>query len=557
MIFGCSFCGEVKEVEKISEKYVCEECFEKACLNNAALFGYKWWRKTLGSQDKYEDNIDKILKIKIEEIRYKFKDVQTQKDKLLENLRQEIKLRLQFYRKDEIFIALLAIKECIRRSLIMKTGNQDWLIISDASIVNLLMKFTSEICDFENHSICELENGYSNFVNMILLARRYNMIIENIGLMHGKDVQLKDICFEPVQTNETERYFDIYLENGLYEKPEDYKIRNEGLLKRLENENKTPDKILDGLSNLLNLEFGLIREKYQLLSVVLLRMEFPEEEDFYEFVDGKKGLFQDIPIFVMRKTMLQSICEKETMEALLNTFSINRNIVNDIETNELELFCFYEVDEFVVFGNFDFTQTISMFEKFLLSGHYIDFYKNNISQNKEIRKAQNTLSKYFSASVADYLLSCGYDLPMEIYSGIKIPRAEIEKIDVKGKNILINEQNEKMGDIDVLALNQEKKEILIFELKFYKPAMSMNDMLSRDRSLIESKNVFRHIKEREEAVRRNVDEVVNFILGERKTGYIAKSVLLTARANYYGIQEKEVEYLTWTQFLKKAKTKEL
>ena len=83
--------------------------------------------------------------------------------------------------------------------------------------------------------------------------------------------------------------------------------------------------------------------------------------------------------------------------------------------------------------------------------------------------------------------------------------------------------------------------------------MSMNDMLSRDRSLIESKNVFRHIKEREEAVRRNVDEVVNFILGERKTGYIAKSVLLTARANYYGIQEKEVEYLTWTQFLKKAK----
>lgn len=103
MIFGCSFCGEVKEVEKISEKYVCEECFEKACLNNAALFGYKWWRKTLGSQDKYENNIDKILKIKIEEIRYKFKDVQTRKDKLLENLRQEIKLRLQFYRKDEIY----------------------------------------------------------------------------------------------------------------------------------------------------------------------------------------------------------------------------------------------------------------------------------------------------------------------------------------------------------------------------------------------------------------------------------------------------------------------
>ncbi len=76
---------------------------------------------------------------------------------------------------------------------------------------------------------------------------------------------------------------------------------------------------------------------------------------------------------------------------------------------------------------------------------------------------------------------------MEIYSGIKIPRAEIEKIDVKGKNILINEQNEKMGDIDVLALNQEKKEILIFELKFYKPAMSMNDISLWDRSTVNLK----------------------------------------------------------------------
>lgn len=145
-------------------------------------------------------------------------------------MRQEIKLRLQFYQKDEIFIALLTIKECIRRSLIMKTCNQDWLIISDVAVVNLLMKFTSEICDFENYSICQLENGYSNFVNMILLARRYRMIIENIGLIHGKDVQLEDICFEPIQTEKTERYFDIYLENGLYEKPEDYKIQNEGLL---------------------------------------------------------------------------------------------------------------------------------------------------------------------------------------------------------------------------------------------------------------------------------------------------------------------------------------
>lgn len=547
----------MKNVEKVSEKYVCKECLKKVCLNSAALDGYQWWIESLNFQDGYENNIDRILNNKISKIIYRCKDVELQKEKLLEDLEQEIKIRLQFYCKDEIFVALLTIKEAIRRKLTVNNNNQDWLVISDSSTVNLLMKLASKVCHFENHPICELENGCSNFVNAIFYARRYNMIIVNMGLMYGKDIQLEDICFEPIQTEETERYFDIYLKNGLDEKPEDYNIQNEVLLKRLENENKTPNKILESLNNLLNIEFGFTREKYQLLSVGLFRMEFPEENVFYEFADGKRELFEDIPVFVMEKTLLQSICGEETIEALLNIFSINRNTANHIEADEFELFCFYEVSQFVVFGNFDFAQTISMFEKFLLSGHYIDIYKENISQNKEIKKAQNALSKYFSASVADYLSCCGYDLPMESYLDVDIPRAEIEKIDVQGKNILINENNEKMGDIDVLALNQEKKEILVFELKFYKPTISMKDMLLRDRSLVEGKDVFRHIREREEAIRNNVDEVVNFILGERKTGYAVKSILLTARANYYGVQEKEVDYLTWTQFLEKAKRKEL
>lgn len=556
MISQCDFCGKMKEVKRIAEKYVCEECYEKTCLNNAALYGYEWWLEALNFQHEYENNVDRIVAKEIKKITDKFKDVQIQKEKLLEDLEQEIKVRLEFYRKDEIFVALLTIKEGIRRSLLMKNSNQDWSVISDASTVNLLMKLTSEICNFENHFMYELEEKCSNFVNAIFYARRYNMIKENIDIMYGKNIQLKDICFEPIPTDETDRYFDLYLKNGLDEKPEDYKIQNKVLLKKLEAEDKTPDKILEGLSNLLSIEFGLTKEKYQLLSYGLLRREFPTKKDFNEFIDGKKGLFEAEPVFVMGKAFLQSICGEEMMEALLNTFSINRNIANR-KVNELELFCFYEVGELIVFGNFDYAQTISVFEKFLLSGHYIDVYKENVSQHKEIRKAQNTLSKYFSASVADYLLSCGYDLPMETYLGIEIPRAEIEKIDVQGKNILISEHNKKLGDIDVLALNQEKKEILIFELKFYKPAISMNDMLLRDRSLVESKEVVRHMKEREEAVRQNVDEVVKFILGESRSGYTVKSILLTARANYYGVQEKEVDYLTWAQFLEKAKRKEI
>ena len=236
MISQCDFCGKMKEVKRIAEKYVCEECYEKTCLNNAALYGYEWWLEALNFQHEYENNVDRIVAKEIKKITDKFKDVQIQKEKLLEDLEQEITVRLEFYRKDEIFVALLTIKEGIRRSLLMKNSNQDWSVISDASTVNLLMKLTSEICNFENHFMYELEEKCSNFVNAIFYARRYNMIKENIDIMYGKNIQLKDICFEPIPTDETDRYFDLYLKNGLDEKPEDYKIQNKVLLKKLESE---------------------------------------------------------------------------------------------------------------------------------------------------------------------------------------------------------------------------------------------------------------------------------------------------------------------------------
>lgn len=555
MIEMCKICKEKKEVEIMGNGYICNKCYRKMCLYNAALFGSIWWKETLYNHNAYQDNIDRHIKRKIWGIKQKG-DIEKQKEEILKLLMEEIKVRLQFYNKDEIFVALLAIKENIRR-ILRQNKSIDWVVISDISTVNLLMKFTNEIVSFENYPIEELENQRSNFANVICYARRYNMIVENISLTYGKDIKLEDICFEPIETEETEKYFDIYLRNGLNEKPEDYKIKNDIFRKKLEKEDKTPDKILKALNKVLKEEFGFSKKSIQRLSIVLMRMEFPEEKDYCNFVKGESHLFEYLPIFIMEKSLLKNIYdyENENFKGILETFSINKNI--DKHEDELELFCFYEIDDLIVFGNFDFAQTISIFEKFLISGHFIDIYKDNLSNNKLVKKAQTTLSKYFSASVADYLYLHGYILPKEKYLGEDVIRAEIDNIEVNGRNILVD-NNKKLGDIDVLALNRESKEILLFELKFYKPAIAVKDMLMRDRSLIVDKKVLKHIKERENVVLNNIDEVVKYILGEVETGYSVKSVLLTARTNFYGVQEKEdIEYLTWAQFLEKAKKKEI
>ncbi len=551
----CELCNDEKMGTVVAGKYICNDCYMKACFIETSSIAYEEWKNSVVFREGYNDTIDCRISEIINSISIIHSDLKEQENQLLVELENEIKARLQYYQKHELIVAFLTIREIVSRMLLVQKEKTDWIIISDVSSINLLMKMTNVLEEFENHQIGEWENGCSNLANAICYAARYNTIVENIALTFGKDISLNEICFEAVETEETKKYFDIYLRNGVDEKPEDYKIHNPILNKKLQAETKTPDLILEGLNELLKKEFGFNRAEYQLLSTCLLRMEFPTEEEYWDFINGKRALFEQCAIYVMEKTLLEDLCGKKCIQAILDTFSINRNINNHMDSNELELFCFYEVNEMLVFGNFSFAQTISAFEKFLLSGDYIDIYKTNISKNSMIVKAQRNLSKFFSACVSEYLYDNGYKLPMEKYLKVKIPRAEIEKIEVNGKNILKDERD--LGDIDVLALNIDRKEILLFELKFFKPAISSKEMLYKDRSKIVDKEVLSHIKEREKAVKQNIDEVVKFVLGEYQYGYTVKSILLTARTNYYAIQEKEVDYLTWSEFIERVEKRDI
>ena len=175
----CFFCGNETLVEEINGKFVCKDCFEKICLYDASIDGYNLWMQTINYSPQYDSGVDDTIKNEISKEGFKNNIIQHQEEKILSLLKQHIVSRLEFYHKDEVFAALLAIKECIRRKLI-REKTPDWLIISDISSVNLLMKFANEITEFEKHPIGELENECSYLANAISYARRYNMIEENM-----------------------------------------------------------------------------------------------------------------------------------------------------------------------------------------------------------------------------------------------------------------------------------------------------------------------------------------------------------------------------------------
>lgn len=551
----CFFCKRNAILEKVDNMYICEKCFEKIALMDAASKGIDIWiEQTIKFRYEYDVFIDNRIKEHVAEIQKKFECITEQEQELLNKISEEIDARLCFYRKDELFLAFFAIKEYIRRYLLV-TSEPDWIYIGDISTINFMVKTLNNISWFENSPIYQLEDGCCNLANAICWARRYLLVKDNINILTNKEHCLNDVWYEAIQSDDTEEYFDVYLKNGKSEKQEDYVIQNKVLKSRLEAEKKTPERILEKIDDLLFKEFGVKRQWLNTLSNSFFKIEFPDEKDYWKWIREGNLINKQVPVILIEKKEIMDIIGENEFEKILNLFSINRNI----DKNEifLELFCFYEINDNIVFGNIDLSQAIFIFEKLLLSGHFLDVFKKSLSKNNIFVQAQKTISKYFSYCVADLLFSNGYELPMEVYEGKLCIRAEIEHIVVNGKDILTNSEGAPLGDIDVLALNSQKKEILLFELKYYRPALNYKDMFLRDKNIIVDKKVIHHIKARESAIARNTNAVVKFIKGKEESGYSVKSVLLTPRTNYYGICQEEVEYLTWDQLLNFVKKMDL
>lgn len=551
----CEMCGENAIVENINGSMICEKCFSKISLLIAADEGCKIWiNESISKDSAYDDAIDQVVNQHLLNIKKLQRNCADQIISLKNALKEEIKVRIQFYRRDEFFAVLFSIKEYIRRYL-LRCKRPQWNYINDISTVNILMKIASEVTEYENHAIYELERGCSNLANVICWARRYNLVTENYNIVGDNVSDVGDLCFESALPNEADKYFDLYLENGVFEKIEDYTIKNEFLRNKLSLEEKTPESILNAFADILSSQFLFSAKDLKALEQIIFKYEFKNNEEFKAWVQEEKELFSDSPIYVIEKELFEKTFNKSILEAILNTFSINKHF--DSLADYMELFCFFEVDDFVMFGGIDVVQTFGIFEKFLLSGHYIEAYKKGISSNKIFTKAQRNMSKFFSYCVADLLANNGYILPTEIVNKKECIRAEIDKIEIENENILKDSNGKALGDIDVIAINIDKKEILLFELKYYKPAISIHDLFVRDKSLIVDKRVLEHIQAREKAISSHKRGVVKYILGKCDGDYRVRSFLLTARTNYYGLIENEVEYITWAELVKKVEQNRL
>ncbi|MED1724738.1 hypothetical protein [Brevibacillus parabrevis] len=541
----CNFCGG--KIRSPRYGLVCKKCEVGSFLARACNSGMMQWAQSYSVHfDNFTWRNAKIRVAKyikdIQEI-YPNMNLLERAEKLDQLIIEDIKLVLSFYNKDDLVAATLSIKEACRISMLNpKEDDDQWSIQNEYSMAVLLQR---EIMLFDDQMfigapIETLDKGYHGFITAIVYARVLVILRDNCEkykiLNHTED--LMDLAFKFYEDEAMINFYNRYIKDGISEKPEDLTFEDKNLENELYKRGLTYEQIRDNIVEEVKSQFGVT---------------FEEVSNIFNTKDLFLGKVDNIlPIKIVRKDkLLKEGSDQNLVNQSIELFSINKvqQHISSPTDSHYELRSIYEVGDFIVFGEIDLIQNISIFEKLVMSGHFLTMYKDDASSSSLFKKAQSKMSSLFAYKSTESLKQYNYIVPTEIKDGKEIIRAEIETIlDHNRKNILKKKDGVNLGDVDALAIDPRTNQVLVYELKFFKPATSFREMVYSDRRKIVNDKIVQKMMKRQNALEENLDSVVAFIGGEPYRSYTIKSVLVTIRSNFYCYSNDiGVKFLTWNQ----------
>lgn len=495
------------------------------------------------------------------------KDLDKQIIILKNTIVNDIRNRLKFFEKDSIIVALMSLKQHANSQ--RHISGHTWKISTLVEISVLLQNITLHISDEEflnntlNINVLDFNSArrfYSSKKSIIfdehitqclLLANEYLYLTSNEALYkNGYEFQTLDELLEDFfETKDDEAYYDEYLTMGNNLKPELLEVENIDLADWLYHKKIANKNNYDLINSDLKNEIGFnINELDYFQRQVELLFEIQETVPMLiNTLENFKKLFK---------------VEDEYLENIIDFFSINRlDKISNVTERHFELRCFYKLDEQVCFGMNDVLESIFMFKNIILSGDFVEeHYFIRPDNIKNLQKSRRNMSTLFAYKIVDKFESNGYVVPYQQNGDKKIPLAEVRDLyNEKGKNIFADNEKD-YGDIDILAGNVKDKIIYNIELKYFAPGITYNEVTRKDKMKIKSKYISQ-IKGRENVIIRYKQLVLECLGIDDKDyeDYRVKSILVTARPNYFAVNKKDgdVEFLSWIKLLDRINEKKI
>lgn len=524
------------------------------------------------------DNIDKIISIFqnlytyteedflihiccqsiIDEIIDKVSKRQHSIEEKIEQVRDELKGKIRkyltIYKKDEVNIGLSCLKAFFKVR-ISDTNNEqndfeesmrleeilNLILLENESEARGMNSITNESKNMEisfmlAYYYCVLSDNIEHYVEQ---KEKYNKFLEN-------DLKLifKEGYF---YSEEYSNYMDSYLFMNLYEVPEDSVIKTPEIRERMQKKKLTIEEIRCLQESTVKTYLGFSFEDLW----VFIRFLFQHQNNDVYFFMGEKETVDEID----KKYGIGA-----EVERIIDYFSMNFSLINNAERINkirlLELKSILRIDGSLLIYPLEFVFNSNCFEKIVLKKHFLNYLVFSLEDSQKLEfgrmlnKHEEKLSSFLAYALLDEFYINGYFVPIcgegpmaEITSIIKVME------DKKQKNIL--KDGEDKGDIDVLAADQEKKEIYNIEIKYYQPLGELREMYSVKKENERNKNIVKPLR-REQILYDNMEVVLRFLGLDPCEAeiYRIRTIFVTPRPDYWLKKEKQgIEYYEWVEML--------
>ncbi|WP_455795530.1 hypothetical protein [Clostridium butyricum] len=234
--------------------------------------------------------------------------------------------------------------------------------------------------------------------------------------------------------------------------------------------------------------------------------------------------------------------EKRFVEFILLFSAKTSKQAVDVEN---ELIFSYISENYVYLSKSCMKFTQDIIETFGTWGQYNDkllkyYFNINIPS-----KLQSDYTKLMTYKIADLLYTNGYRLPRDSRDNL-LPLIEIQKY--------YPNYSKDDGDIDVLFMSEKRKIIYNLEYKNFQMLITKENDLSSEINKVEKTKVFQHVRHREKLIKNNMKYILNNFFNIDDGDFKVKSIILTTKPNFYFYKNKQtdIEYLEWTEFLRKV-----
>ncbi|WP_313891677.1 hypothetical protein [Psychrobacillus sp.] len=455
-----------------------------------------------------------------------------------------MKKLIRSYAKEDILFMMVAIREFAT-----------WKIFDKNPWVSVRTRIVSHVITNVVASINEEEFGdtaisdETDFVSLFVYAEEIDKISRNID--NSKSFKwsptLTQLIKTDIEIKELSDYHSYY-EAEEFNKPEEITFDdvhiNHFLEKREFSIHQIKGKVGKEIEKLIGFSFE---------NLLAFREKVVEIAEKHEQIFEIAPLSDDVSMKVVFVFKEQLEGWDGPLERILEYLAykptkIKSNAIYNFSDTYLDYKFIFELENILAFGILDSSNSITMFENIVTTDHFIEEIFGSRA-TRTFQKAQNDIAYLMGMSIAfQFSKRDDYFVPMQEKN---VPYVNIKSIVGNGiKKRIFNSQNQDLGDFDAVIIDKKNKNIIIYEIKYFKPSMYSRDLILKDRKILED---IPKIIARQEWMEEHVIELIK--AWELEEGdYTVETKLMTARPNFYSNEinkvNKKLSYVIYNEVLR-------